>query len=277
MEKFPRIQVFRHSGNNYPHRCDVFTYLTFPGGEPHVKVDGTVGPVVDVDARLTSFEDVGHLLALTDVLKRGGVHLNDLFVPYFPGGRMDRGAPFTAKIYADILLGIGFDTVTTVDPHSHVTTALGIRERNIFADHNVMRMLPRSYNGIIAPDAGAQHRTEQFIKDRSLRVPIVQCLKNRDPHTGQLSGFAVASEIPVGPLLVVDDICDGGGTFLGLADLFPDNPIDLYVTHGIFSRGTEELLKRYGKVYSTTSFMSAQQLTDMGVIPLALQGQEDKS
>jgi ribose-phosphate pyrophosphokinase len=40
--------------------------------------------------------------------------------------------------------------------------------------------------------------------------------------------------------LIVDDICDGGRTFTELAKVlkkWTDMPVDLYVTHGIFSKG----------------------------------------
>ncbi len=61
-----------------------------------------------------------------------------------------------------------------------------------------------------------------------------------------------------GKYLVVDDICDGGGTFLGLADKFwkqtSISTLDLYVTHGIFSKGVRELLRMYHNVYSTDSY-----------------------
>ncbi len=55
--------------------------------------------------------------------------------------------------------------------------------------------------------------------------------------------------------VVVDDICDGGATFIALAQVIkvaqPDTTIDLYVTHGIFSKGVDELLKYYGTIYTS--------------------------
>ena len=58
-------------------------------------------------------------------------------------------------------------------------------------------------------------------------------------------------------ILIVDDICDGGGTFLGLAqELKAKNAGNLYlaVSHGIFSRGFEDLEKVFTKIYTTDSF-----------------------
>ena len=58
-------------------------------------------------------------------------------------------------------------------------------------------------------------------------------------------------------ILIVDDICDGGRTFIGLAEeLKKKNAGDLYlfVTHGIFSQGFSELKKHFKKIFSTNSF-----------------------
>jgi ribose-phosphate pyrophosphokinase len=55
--------------------------------------------------------------------------------------------------------------------------------------------------------------------------------------------------------LVIDDICEGGRTFIELAKLFKEvkgkeTQINLYVTHGIFSNNAvEKLLDFYSKIY----------------------------
>lgn len=58
-------------------------------------------------------------------------------------------------------------------------------------------------------------------------------------------------------LLVIDDICDGGGTFVLLAnELKKHNPtrFSLFVTHGIFSKGVEVLYDAgYSSVITTDS------------------------
>ena len=67
-------------------------------------------------------------------------------------------------------------------------------------------------------------------------------------------GFG-CEDIPEGYFLLVDDICDGGGTFIGLAnECFPSwADYDLYVTHGIFSKGTDILFDAFVNVITTDS------------------------
>jgi ribose-phosphate pyrophosphokinase len=56
--------------------------------------------------------------------------------------------------------------------------------------------------------------------------------------------------------VIVDDICDGGGTFVGLAETIgrPASSMRLWTTHGIYSRGLGALLDAFGMVGSTNSF-----------------------
>ena len=87
---------------------------------------------------------------------------------------------------------------------------------------------------------------------------MVECSKKRDIKTGKLSGFTVyADDLEGNTCVIVDDICDGGGTFNGLAqELKKKNcgKLILIVTHGIFSKGFEQLAKSFDHVYSTASF-----------------------
>ena len=52
--------------------------------------------------------------------------------------------------------------------------------------------------------------------------------------------------------LVIDDICDGGRTFINLAEkllIMGANDLYLYVTHGIFSKGLPSIHEYYKHIY----------------------------
>jgi ribose-phosphate pyrophosphokinase len=108
------------------------------------------------------------------------------------------------------------------------------------------------YGGVIAPDKGAHDRAEQMAD--ALGLDVTYGSKVRDVATGRLSDFEITVE-PGKHYLVVDDICDGGGTFIGLGEKIREQGAfaDLYVTHGIFSKGTTELKKIYKNIYTTDS------------------------
>lgn len=248
-----------------------YKHFTFSGGEPHIEIldPGFLTDVaITIDARVASGEDMMELLAVTAAVKACNPSKVRLFIPYFPGGRQDRaelGYAFTVKVYADLINAQEYDRVTIVDPHSPVTPALLDRVRVIDPSYWIRQFILEhdwsSYplTGLICPDAGAERRTLKLAKH--LRIPnVVFARKKRCPRTGDLSGFSLEALPDRGSYLLADDICDGGGTFLGLAKEYRKDPFGcdhllLWVTHGIFSKGIDKLVNAFDLIGCTDSFL----------------------
>ncbi len=253
-----------------------YKVLKFPGGEPHVELGHLPYALfATIDARVRDFQDFGEVLMLNDALKRKGATVA-LGLPYFPGARQDRvtnGSALTVKVYADIINAQGFENVTIVDPHSYVTPALINRCIVVDPAEKVATFAgDYAYGGVIAPDAGAVKRA-QSVADR-LKIPMLQGRKVRDVTTGALSAFEI-EPLTHHRYLVVDDICDGGATFIGLAnkihDQWPGFVLDLWVTHGIFSKGLKELFGHYQRIGTTDSwYMDYGEREDKRVEVIAL-------
>lgn len=194
-----------------------------------------------------------------------------LILPYLPGARMDRGDVIGAQIYAEYLGHlVNPDLTIVIDPHSEAALEFyksALRNVVVFPVERIIRREVQdastdskpnhTYVGVIAPDKGAHDRAAAAAK--VMGVPVYQAEKTRDFETGKLSGFRMVDVPPAkGKLLIVDDICDGGGTFLGLAEAtgLPKDRLDLWVTHGIFSKGFSELRKHFGAIHTTDSYMS---------------------
>jgi ribose-phosphate pyrophosphokinase len=114
---------------------------------------------------------------------------------------------------------------------------------------------------IVIPDNGASSRVMSLTGAGTGLTGhyIHQCYKKRDPQTGALSGFQVPmSGLKGRDLLIIDDLCDGGGTFVGLAKALKAHvasKVFLFVTHGIFSKGLP--LEGIDHVYTTDSYDAA--------------------
>jgi ribose-phosphate pyrophosphokinase len=96
---------------------------------------------------------------------------------------------------------------------------------------------------------------------------VLECSKHRDVKTGQLSGFKVQSDDMQGrDCLIVDDICDGGGTFLGLAEALKAKGagrLYLAISHGIFSKGVEPLTTVFDHIFTTDSIRNWENTPQM--------------
>lgn len=242
-----------------------FEIFTFSGGEPHIKIltDVSNQTEVTITTRIQSFNDFGLLLLAVDALRRYGVEIINVFIPYFPAARQDRvmviGEPLSVKVYADLLNQLNLNKVTIYDPHSEVTPAV-LNNCEVITNHlfiqKVVSALVKDIL-LISPDGGALkkiYKVSEFLGG----IPVVECSKKRNVKNGQLEGFRVYEDNLQGKdCLIVDDICDGGGTFIGLAkELKKHNAGNLYlaVSHGIFSKGLEELNQYFSRIFTTDSF-----------------------
>jgi ribose-phosphate pyrophosphokinase len=240
-----------------------FEAFVFSGGEPHIKIAPFhTTDVVTITHRIRSFNDVGMISVAVDALRRMGVTKIALLIPYFPAARQDRlmvaGEPLTVKIYADLINQLQLTKVTVFDPHSEVTAAL-LNNCETISNHTFINKVCHEIGSelkLISPDGGALkkiYKLSTFLGG----MDVVECSKSRDVKTGQLAGFKVyADDLQGVDCLIVDDICDGGGTFIGLAEeLKKKNAGKLYlaVSHGIFSKGFGEL-NVFEKIFTTNSF-----------------------
>lgn len=241
-----------------------FQSFIFSGGEPHIKIkpDFDVSETVTITHRINSFNDFGLLLLAVDALKRMDVKLINVFIPYFPAARQDRvmiaGEPLSVKVYADILNSLKLNKITVFDAHSEVTSAL-LDNCEVIPNHDfIAQVLKKIGNDVklISPDGGALKKIYK-VSEYLGGIDVVECSKSRDVKTGKLSGFKVYDDDLQGiDCLIVDDICDGGGTFIGLAEeLKKKNAGKLYlaVSHGIFNKGFESM-KAFEKIFTTDSF-----------------------
>lgn len=241
-----------------------FQSFTFSGGEPHIKIVTDFDPTktVTITHRLNSFQDLGLLCLAVDALQRMNVKTINAFIPYFPAARQDRvmisGEPLSVKVYADIINGFHLNKIQVFDPHSEVTPAL-LNNCEVITNYHFIQKVTAIINQnvvLISPDGGALkkiYKVSEFLDG----VEVVECSKSRDVKTGKLSGFKVYSDDLEGQnCLIVDDICDGGGTFIGLAEeLKNKNAGKLYlaISHGIFNKGFEGL-QVFERIFTTNSF-----------------------
>lgn len=227
----------------------------YPSGEPIIVARHWVNSIL---LRPKSINTFLATMFWIDALEARGNDKINLILPFAPGARQDRlndqgDALFTAKSIAKIINNSHIKSVTLLDPHSDVFPALLNAEVNIVHIDKCIQSHSQGLTHIIAPDAGARKRAELIGK--YFKLPVIQAWKTRDIATGAITGFGIEPFETKGRVLVVDDICDGGGTFIGLADILDKMDIraELFVTHGIFSKGTQPLLDRYGKVFCTDS------------------------
>lgn len=192
----------------------------FPNGESWINVRDQV-ELKDYNLVRMIFEgndDLINLMFLKRWIDEEGKKAR-LSAEYFPYSRMDRRNhhyAFSLKYVTEFINGLGFYSVTVSEPHSDVTPALlnNCRIRNFVEDNLPMVLKAIGFSEqtdlLFFPDAGAVKRY-----GTRLELPYCYANKERDFKTGEIIKYEiVTSRNKAGKVLIVDDLCSRGGTFL---------------------------------------------------------------
>lgn len=235
-------------------------YMTYPGGE--VSLLNQINPVnvdCEIYAQIKNENDFAAVRLLKDVLDRNHKRQKTikLTLPYVPYARQDRciadvkgNQAHALRVFTNVLNSLKFDLVEIWDPHSDVAHAL-IDNCVVRPMYHFTRFLGTDC-ALLSPDLGAAKKIEKVAEKQQI-TSIAYGLKHRDPSSGILTAPEIINEEALAGkhVWICDDICDGGRTFLNLAQVVNCSKIlslNLFVTHGIFSNGIDGLLDVFDEV-----------------------------
>lgn len=194
-----------------------------------------------------------HLAQLVRLIRQARVPVPiNLHMPYLPYGRQDKDvsneSTFALRVFGRMIESMGFDKITTLDAHSDMLYKMMPHKfENIHPSKEISQALREvGATAIAFPDKGACDR--YFGKDETIGHELVIGHKVRNQFSGYIEKYKIQGNPKDRNVLIIDDICDGGMTFILLAkDLLKAGAksVNLYVTHGIFSKGTG-VLKQAG-------------------------------
>ena len=209
----------------------------FPNGESNLNFNQLqFGDSSTITLKFESDQDLINLFILKSyvdsVMPRANITLNILYMPY---SRMDRANlfyTFNLKYVCQFINSMNFRRVEVYDAHSDVTLALlnNVVPRTIIPElfKAIIRDLPQTpLNGdgritrpdtsnlvVMYPDAGAEKRYSG-----TFSYPYVVGSKERDFATGNITKFSFhGCSVEGKDVVIVDDLCSKGGTFVGAAD-----------------------------------------------------------
>lgn len=261
-----------------------FEVSHFPDGQQDVKIlkmnewerYPNAYKEIQIKSRFNSFKDLELIICATKALKRAGVEEIHLYIPYLLGARSDRkfvdgGTSYLVDIVAPILNSQNYKSVVTLDAHSDVAAAC-INNLKVEDNKKLVRFALHDAYGpntpdkfvLVSPDAGSLKKIYKVADQIGYRGEYIICSKYRN-WEGKLSRV----EVPIRTghiqkdFIIIDDICDGGRTFVEIAKMIKEEvnkykgipgKVYLIVTHGIFSARFKELGEYFDKIYCTNSY-----------------------
>lgn len=163
----------------------------------------------------------------------------------------DRAVCPTGLMYANLIASWGMSrSVRILDCHFD----LKLLELPIVlnVEHSWAKQVEENkIEALLFPDASAAKRY-QWVTE--YEIPKYFCTKERDQVTGEIIKHEIP-EIKENKILIVDDLCDGGRSFLDLSAKYPNKKMSLAVTHGVFSnQALTKLCESFEKIYTTNSY-----------------------
>lgn len=278
----------RHAGL----KMELIKQNWFSAGETQIELsyfyyseDGT--HIIDARRFGNDLMSISQMKDILDHIKPNDAKV--LNIPYMPYSRQDRRmssegytGSHALKVFSKFINTLEFDRVITFDPHSDVTEAL-FDNLTIISNHEFVRKslsdlgmnTKDEHVHIVVPDAGASKKiislTKSFSWNMKQNLHIHQCEKHRNPTDGKITHTSIPQsliDLPANTKVhIVDDICDGGTSFIKIAELQPNLEWNLLVSHGIFSKGLEEIFEHFERVFTTDSF-SQESHEQLLVFPL---------
>ena len=220
-----------------------------------------------ISLRFESNDDLIALALLKGQMDDMGFENVTLFCPFFPYSTMDHvednTRPLSLKYVAQFINRLNFKKVSVWEPHSTVLAALvdrldvyGSKTMELF--RIAMDYLPGVKDPVICfPDLGAEKRYVGNCGD----YHTLTFQKVRDFSSGKITGMRCVDDISAASgktCILLDDLCRGGRTFIGCAELLKEagaQQVILCVTHmeqGAFN-GVLKDGSPVDKVYATNT------------------------
>jgi ribose-phosphate pyrophosphokinase len=244
----------------------------FPSGELGVQLpDNFDAKCFDIEWEFQNNEEIFEILLLSDAIRGIGSYIDIFSMKYLPYSRQDRvchkGESFSLRVMSELINQVQADFVVTWDAHSNISEALIPNLSNVH-QYQIASKLPK-FDFLIAPDKGAAEKAKLHFQARAAQgTSVVFLTKTR--KDGKVIYEDLESGTIQGKVCVVDDLCDGGTTFLSLSEMLKRTQpkitkLSLYVTHGLFTAGAETLLQSYDEIF-TANLVNSKGLVKEGQV-----------
>lgn len=222
--------------------------------EPEIHQDMTVTWMFENEAEIFHVCQLGYLLQ----------HKYKIFAtlktPYLPMARQDKpiqnDTTFARHVFIDMIMAAGYTRIVAYDAHS---THPYIESK---PPVELLKAALPGHDVVCFPDRGALTRYAELVAKTSPGMKYIVANKVRNQQTGVIEGMTLETnghDLSGAKVLVVDDLIDAGGTFIGAAKEIQKRnakEINLAISHGIFSKGYQPLLEAgYNDIYTTNSLL----------------------
>ncbi|RIJ14852.1 ribose-phosphate pyrophosphokinase [Henriciella mobilis] len=198
-------------------------------------------------------DNLMELLICIDALVRASASRITAVIPYFGYARQDRKTdgrtPISAKLVANLIAKAGADRVLTMDLHAgQIQGFFDVPTDNLVAMPVIEKDIRTSHASddvmVVSPDVGGVVRARNLANRLGVDLAIVD---KRRPEAGKSEVMNIIGDVSGRHCIMVDDICDSGGTLVNAAAALKDkgaSGVSAYVTHGVLSNNAVKRIEK---------------------------------
>jgi len=196
-----------------------------------------------VQSTFAPSDNIMELLMMIDAAKRASAYKIIAVIPYFGYARQDRKdkprVAIGAKLVANLLTAAGADRVITMDLHAPQIQGYfdipvdHLDSSAIFIPY--IEQLKLENLTFAAPDVGSTNRVREIAS--YFNAEMVICDKHRK-RANEIASMVVIGDVTGKDIVLIDDICDTGGTLAKAAGLLIEkgaNSVRALCTHPVLS------------------------------------------
>ena len=188
--------------------------------------------------------NIMELMIMIDALRRASAGRITAVVPYFGYARQDRRVrsarvPITAKVVADMMVGVGIDRLLTVDLHAEqIQGFFDVPVDNVYGSPVLLEDVEKQNFEdliVVSPDIGGVVRARALAKQLSVDLAIID---KRRPNPNVAEVMNIIGEVDGRTCLLVDDMVDTAGTLCNAAQALKNqgaSRVLAYCTHPVLS------------------------------------------
>ena len=272
-----QAKIFSGTGSQYLAEKITQQYTTTPGKISifHFS-DGEIQPVFNesirgdmvflVQSTFSPAENLLELLLMIDAAKRASAYKVVAVIPYYGYARQDRKdkprVAIGSKLVANMLVAAGADRIITMDLHAPQIQGYfdipvdHLDSSAIFIPY--IEQLKLENLTFAAPDVGSANRIREIAS--YFNAEMVICDKHRK-RANEIASMVVIGDVNGREVVLIDDICDTGGTLAKAAGLLKEkgaSSVRALCTHAVLS----------GNAYANIENSALEELVVCDTIPL---------
>lgn len=240
----------------------------FSDGEIYVEFQESIRGqfVFLIQSTYAPSDNLMELLLMIDAAKRASAYKVIAVIPYYGLARQDRKdrprVAIGSKLVANMLTAAGADRVITMDLHAPQIQGYfdipvdHLEASAIFIPY--IEKLNLANLTFAAPDVGSANRIREIAS--YFECEMVICDKHRK-RANEIASMVVIGDVAGKDVVLVDDLCDTGGTLVKAAALMKEkgaNSVRALCTHPVLS----------GKAYENIQNSVLEELVVCDTIPL---------